>query len=470
MDNPKKKDKAVRVEEQAVIANFFEKIQQGLNIASFELGTDDSKLPKFVKHNGYEYTVVLPTGKKFKLTATFELQMPIDIVEMLWECTHCKSEVLGRFKECTNCGKTKSPAAKEWLPDDISHTSKSVVTDEPLLKKFKAGEDWKCRYCSSLEWKVDGTCANCGSSQEDSTKRTKKDPEPTPVRASELDDVSYPVVPKASNTSKYIINFMGACIAAFFIACIYYAFIKENAHHAHVSTVTWDSTVTVERHALMEHEGFHPSYDAVEIRNLGMRVSGYVDVIDRYEKITVNFTEKCGEDCRDVPRVCTQIPKTCRTTPRSCTSNKNGSATCSGGDTVCSGGGKSCSGGGRSCTPKMCNRQRVDSVPRYRKDPVYAAYYSWSSWEWIYDRNIAAHGSDNEPKEPAPDLINVKDNERARVEYKLAVTFDYDDSKGRVNYTPKNMEEFKQLVPGTKKDVAVTAMGSVSIIDSRKLL
>jgi hypothetical protein len=118
----------------------------------------------------------------------------------------------------------------------------------------------------------------------------------------------------------------------------------------------------------------------------------------------------------------------------------------------------------------MCNRQRVDSVPRYRKDPVYSTYYSWSTWEWIYDRSATAHGSNNDPKEPAPELINVKDEERVHVEYKLAVTFNYDDSKGSVSYTPKNIEEFKQLVPGSKRDITVTTMGSVSIVDSRKLL
>jgi hypothetical protein len=47
--------------------------------------------------------------------------MPVDIIEMLWQCPACRSTVLGRYKACCNCGQFRTPNVKEWMPDDVSH-------------------------------------------------------------------------------------------------------------------------------------------------------------------------------------------------------------------------------------------------------------------------------------------------------------------------------------------------------------
>lgn len=92
--------------------------------------------------------------------------MPTDIIEMFWGCVTCHAENKGRHKTCQECGKPRMPDCPEWMPDDVSPMA--AIRDAALLKKFKAGEDWKCKYCGSSQFRADGNCAQCGSDQSSS--------------------------------------------------------------------------------------------------------------------------------------------------------------------------------------------------------------------------------------------------------------------------------------------------------------
>lgn len=66
-DKPKKQ----RVEEQRIISNFFELLQFGLYARDGEIG-DGKNVLKFVKHDGYTYSVALGNGKRLKLKVEVE--------------------------------------------------------------------------------------------------------------------------------------------------------------------------------------------------------------------------------------------------------------------------------------------------------------------------------------------------------------------------------------------------------------
>lgn len=372
--------------------------------------------------------------------------MPVDIVEMLWECTHCNSTVLGRYKECQNCGKTKSTKCREWLPDDVSHTSSSVVTDKQLHSKFVAGPDWKCRYCNSLEWRVDGTCANCGSSQDEEVS-AETPSEPTPK---ETDNDPSPLdIPKQS-VSPFLRLLVTLFVACIFMLPIYYLF-RTVSHRATVTETHWTYNVNVEREQIVTHDGFTPSGGAINIRPIGMRTVRYESVLDHYDTVSYTYQEACGQTC-------TPVPRTCRTTPRTCKSNKNGSATCSGGDQICS-------GGGQSCSPKYCSKTGTRKEARYRQEPVNQMYYTWQQWDWIYNRSVQKKGIDVSPVMPDEIQINLGDHERQTSSLTMFVTFCNDDDHKCNNYTPDSMPQFSTLPVGSHHTIRVNTLGFITIVN-----
>ncbi len=420
--------------------------------------------------------------------------MPVDIVEMFWRCDRCnaKKTNLGRNKECTNdqfgigCGAPKASDAEEWLPDDVSHTSAHVVTEDTvpgLLEKFKAGADVPCPFCDSLQWMVNGTCTNCTAPM-DGGKR-----EPSGLHEESYDSgAPVTVVPrrpspvhkpvhdigdeKVQRTSHAIRNtslsstLAGLAVAATVILAsggIYMA-CRTVEHPATVTATEWRYVAHVDRNTEVHEEGWSPPGGAHNVVDQGLRFHHNRDVLDHYDTERYSVEESCGQTCTTVPRVCTKIPQSCITTPRSCTPNKNGSATCSGGDRVCSGGGESCTGGGQSCSTKYCTVWKDRQKPVYRQEPVNQNWYTWNVWRWIPNRDIPSTGTDAAPEAPSTDRIALADRERVLMELTCSVTFTADDDHRQYTYKPSNCDtEFRVLPKGTKKVLLVSAVGNVKI-------
>lgn len=393
--------------------------------------------------------------------------MPIDIVEMFWECTHCKATNKGRHKECQACGKTKSEGCREWLPDDVTHGSEAVVTDDKLLNKFEAGPDWKCRFCDSLEWRTDGSCANCGAPEAGEEKRQLKEleaeshddgrpEEPEPPHQSTRPSINYDYdddIPGGVGASPAPIDRLRVGLVAggvVLAGVLAYAIFHTTTHHSTVTATDWTCTVHVERNQVMHHDGWSPDGDAFNVTDLGRRLHHYDHVIDHYDSVPYTYQEACGQTC-------TPIPRTCTTTPRSCTSNKNGSATCSGGDRVCS-------GGGQSCRTNYCTRTGHRQEPAYRDVPVMREYYEWDRWEWVFNRNVVAAGNDVSPHLPASDAIALGGKERTSSDTKLHVVLTDDDDHKTHDYVPRDINEFQSLSTGTHRIIKVGTMGGVEIV------
>src|SRR3954471_7963181 len=83
-------------------------------------------------------------------------------IEMTWRCSVCKTQNLGRFKNCQGCGKPKDGSEGYEMPDDPA--SAASVTDAALLRMATAGPDWRCAYCNSDQRASDGNCGQCGAS------------------------------------------------------------------------------------------------------------------------------------------------------------------------------------------------------------------------------------------------------------------------------------------------------------------
>jgi hypothetical protein len=346
-------------------------------------------------------------------------------IEMHWVCSACSTRNLGRFKECQHCGDPKQ-ANEPWrMPDAATAES---VRDPAVLAQAKAGADWACHYCTAYNARTQRECVQCGSPRDEGKRVTE-------TRARELGR------PVASTRRPLRAWAIGGVATAVLLACGGLGALglgagalrsrpgvsKIDVRVADVTGVRWRHEVVVERHRVVEEEGFveaRPA-EAFDVRSLGdrhhhdeqvldhMTTETYVEQVPYEELESYQDQEQCGEDCTDIPETCTE----------SCTPDENGFATCT----------TSCSGGGRSCTPRYCSvsktrtvtrhrpENRTREVPVYRSEPRYAEFFHWSVWRWTVDRTIVAEGGEGDPlRWPAeaelapPSPLGEGESERSR--------------------------------------------------------
>lgn len=400
--------------------------------------------------------------------------MPIDIVEMWWSCLVCSEHVLGRHKNCTNCGAPRKPDCPEWMPDDISPAA--AVRDPKLLEKFRSGPDWKCRYCDSSQYKADGTCARCGASQTEGTPdpvasppkplpprpRARKNfvqiPYPaqdvyrqnaTPTILDEPDPIPLPV--RSWSRPEFIRN---GCVGAGSILLIILAYILFSTHEveARVVSVNWTRTAEIQRYQINQHEGWYPDSCSISTENLGQRVHHYDRVAVGSHKESYQESYACGTDVSTVPGSCT-------TTARTCTSNRNGSATCSGGDRVCS-------PSREVRTTRYCSRTAYNTVTDYENQPRYQTWYAWKVWEWTHNRNIVARGATTTVRNPVEDLaptLSIGQQERTMPptsEYEVHLS----NGEESLTFRPESEPEFRLFGPESSHRFRVGILRSTELI------
>lgn len=409
--------------------------------------------------------------------------MPNFVMEMLWRCNQCKHENLGRNKKCAGCG--KAIKGEVFYDSDAVESFDNRVTDVDLIEKAKGGADWQCRFCSSHQFRIDGSCAECGADQgesrdtvtkwddgstgaggggstleEDLRAQDKEDRKHQPqhtaqprlkrlsVRAADV--VDNPVRPDYSYLQRSAVR-LGVIVAAVaLIATLGYFLFRTRIIDASVTRAEWAHIVHVERYRPHNDAGFNGEIppDAYDVTGEGNRHHHYIQVQDGTK--TEHYKEACGQNCHTTP-------KSCHKTSVRCSSGKNGFKSCSGGDTVCS-------GGDRVCSTKYCERSR--QVPKYKDVSVTAPYYSWKVMRWSQDRDIAEKGVNNEPFWPSAEKVNLNCcgfKERSTTSYSYTTTFT--DTDGHTHsYTPKSESEFNSLKVGTKRRVKTRIIGANEVM------
>lgn len=376
--------------------------------------------------------------------------MPDYQIEMLWRCSTCEHENLGRHKKCQGCGKALE-GEEFYMPGDTSPAA--AVKDPDLLEQALAGADWHCAYCRSSQRRDDGTCANCGASQDEAKPDVPPDsslpPTSSPASSTFIPPPPLPMRMGAGTRAAAIASLVALAVAL----CLWLVF-RTKVVDVHVSSVHWERRVLVERYQVLHKEGWDRDPGSFNERDLGQRVHHYNHVIDHYRTESYTVQVACGQTC-------TPIPRSCYTTPRVCTSNKNGFASCSGGDQVCS-------GGGQSCSTRYCSEPRTRQVPVYRDDPVYRTWWAWDVWGWKQNRVVKEDGSTPDARWPSDQRValgkGLADGEKERQsrEEEYSVTFtDGDDSW---KYEPKGYAEFREDAPGTRHRIKVGVAHGVEVM------
>lgn len=441
--------------------------------------------------------------------------MPIYQIEMLWECPQCHyQDNRGLARHCIHCGKAKTDAAIERMPDDTSIAN--ALTGE-AKRKAQAGPDWKCKFCATLQNSLEPYCRECGAlgptvsvrrgyaadskrtfsnkseAKKNVVQKIEVSPNPhenVPYREFvpntgdyrnpptaiepplEKEDLTknYGVQPdncnKLSATSKKA--FLGTGITAAVIFVLWLLF-RTKEYDVTVRNVSWHHSVEVQRFHSVPHDGFDPPSDAENIRDLGMRFHHMNHMKVGSHPETQSYTYSCRTHCTTTRGACTTTPERCTTTPRTCTSNKNGTATCSGGDRSCTPSSRSCAPDTEYCPP--CTGTRVVMIDDYQDFPITQTWYSWSEWEWTHARTVVADGTTNETRWPSDKELEpgytLRPREQERFLKQASYQVQFSDSKESWKFNPKTLDEFSKYRVGSHYRIRANAAGSIAVLSGQ---
>ena len=362
--------------------------------------------------------------------------MPTIQIEMLWNCSVCQATLNhGLEKHCRNCGHAKDERDREYMPETV--TEQDALTGEKK-RRAEAGADWKCKFCGSLQNQLNKCCTECGVPQDQGAKAWEPEKEPIaatyePVSGQREttvlprgygkshaagdatpEDNTPTTMPVASDLGEVVPSFrlslfakrnVVAASVVMLVGLLIWLVFRTRTHEVHVTALSWEHKVLVDRYQLWHRDGWEPDLTAVDVRDDGPRLHHYDHIHVGSHRESYTAREACGQDCQTVRGACSK-------TPRSCRSNKNGTATCTGGDRVCSPDTK-------SCTTKYCDVPRKRTVEDYEDQPRYREYYDWDVWGWGYNRTVVRSGSSTDESWPSDDELalnppSLNDGERER--------------------------------------------------------
>lgn len=357
--------------------------------------------------------------------------MPNFTVEMLWDCRGCPNgkRNAGLEKHCKNCGRPKDERCREYFADNVSIKD---ALDGDKRRRAQAGPDWKCKYCESLQSALNKCCTECGTPQGRDVKKSYKvdvetatfdplsgaklrsqtrtenvtpEPEPEPWRPEAATRPDRQSIRPVSSSEPFVggyrdnaksfpefrtpfpwrIVVITACIAA--VGLILWFIFRTKIVDVHVSAVSWNHAVKIERYQVWHREGWVADNGAFNIHDDGSRIHHYDHVLVGSHQEGYSDPQACGQDCTS---------PSCYTTPVSCSSNKNGTGNCSGGDRVCP---------SPVCTTRYCPHTSYRTVNDYEDQPRYQDWYDWNVWDWGYNRTVAHSGTALEESWPSDDEL-----------------------------------------------------------------
>lgn len=420
-------------------------------------------------------------------------------IELVWRCSSCKHQNLGRHMACQGCGNPKDESEEYEMPADTSAVA--TVSDPKLLAMARAGEHWRCAYCSSHQRDLDGGCAQCGAGRKTGANVQAQ---PAPRASGSAPRAKSRTVPPIVIAVLGFFGLAGVVGGACAIAshrraaplpeppplAVVATPPPQTDFPATVQSTSWSREVTVERWQLVAHDAFTADLPAgaVNVKAMGEKFHHNEEVFDHDETVydevevpdgtrteTYSVRESCGEDCtpstRSCRQDCTTKPQTCREV---CKNGKNGFASCS---QQCTGGGQTCrevcTGSDRKCTTKYCDRTKTREVPKtrrerrprvvkkYRSEPRNAPWSTYQTWEWAAVRDASASGDNDAPRWPDAGVLAFADAgtladggvrpgaERTVRKETLRATLAYEDGRVR-SYFPESEAELEELTPGTK--------------------
>ena len=227
------------------------------------------------------------------------------IQEGRWDCPTCGTQgILGRYRECNNCGAPRPEGVRFYLPENAPN-----VTNTEQLAIAKAGADWICEYCGASNRTKEENCVECGAPKsnvqqavrEYNTENIPRSPQtPSSPKRKSTSSIPTSLVRSSMSAAKgkgrgYRWLLGTVAIAVSFAASLVIGsaifFFNPIAVEATVSGLSWERKVTIEKlTTVTESDWSVPSSG----RLLSQReeIRRYEKVLDRYETKTRQVSEK----------------------------------------------------------------------------------------------------------------------------------------------------------------------------------
>lgn len=145
-----------------------------------------------------------------------------------WDCPSCNHKKnLGPNPTCAQCGRPRGPNIPFYTDD-----SAPIVEDPELVRRARAGADWKCKYCGADNRAGVMDCHQCGAGPDGSVQRA----------------VTFqPAMTAPKKAPPWGLIVGGAlAVVALLGALVWFFFVRTTAATVTVESVSWVKTAQLE--------------------------------------------------------------------------------------------------------------------------------------------------------------------------------------------------------------------------------
>lgn len=279
-----------------------------------------------------------------------------------WDCTTCGFKgVRGPETECPNCGADRPKNVKFYLAAE-----EDIVQDPAVLRRARAGADWRCSFCTQNNPNDVDVCKDCGNTRSASDKQLAVKSYSTaevPRSGDGTKDfsTSQEETPPPPTSKKGC--FIALAIFAGIVALLVLFSLNETIV-VQVKGFEWTQHILVEEKRNVQEEGWSiPS--GGKIISSFEAIHHYDQVLDHYETRTRTEQRAVGSE-----------------------------------EYVC---GKKDLGNGyfedEYCTRTIYEDYEVEyEAPVYRDEPVYQTRYRYSIDRWFSIKPIVTQGKNHNPQ------------------------------------------------------------------------
>ena len=331
------------------------------------------------------------------------------LIEGRWDCTSCNTKgILGRYRECPNCGNPRGEDVKFYLED-----KEDYVSDEEA-KKISRNPNWMCDFCGSYNSDEKKKCKSCGAERRENKNyfEVQREKEKKQEERKNINE-------QRSNNSNNLMNFTeknsiknnttaSIIIGLIMLVAIVVAIVsifKPKEENLKINDFTWERKIDIEEYKTFHESGWNvPKGGRVTSQN--REIYDYEQVIDHYVTKTreVEKQRKIGKKkkIKDLG---------------------NGYFEEVDGDDIY----------------ETYYETEEYEEPVYRDVPIYKIKYYYDIERWTYERSVTTKGND---KEPYWGKENLKDNERVKKKHETYIIQGVTDEKKKK--TRKVNVEFKK--------------------------
>ncbi len=317
-----------------------------------------------------------------------------ELVYEYWDCDKCgQKEIRGDIRTCPSCGNARNENIKFYRLEG----KEEKVEDKTQVDKFKAGADWLCSFCETLNSVTDNNCLSCGASQESSKKNYFQVQKEKELKIAKKIETTEPK--KSFNWKKFSI-----WAVAILSSCITSLYFLGKTHNVtfQVVDVAWERTIPINRYTTFEETNWEDEIKGEDIVKLKS-----IQEIRSYEDRQVGTKT---ESYTDTEQYKTGSRRECSTSYESTGSGASKKVT--------------------SCddVPTYSSRtvRKTREVPVYQKFPIYGTKVTYKANKYIYLREFTLKGRDNEPKWPEVELgtgVNGKVDKKGEANASYIVEF-----------------------------------------------